>query len=162
MAALQEIRTVATLAPAKPVGLADLGMPVVDTTVVKKGRVHEFAQVLTDGQIGRRFQDLRIIGINTVEAGVPSAKLFVQFEVFGDNTAAPANGVGFEAVLHAGSQRLASLSSSSLFLPYANFWYPNRFVFEVPTTDFDRADRFEFIAKSEEVRSILPVGQPTA
>jgi hypothetical protein len=151
---LQEIRTVVTLAPAKPAGLADLGVPLVDTTVVKKGRAHEFAQVLTDGKIGRRFQDLRVIAINTVEAAVPSAKLFVQFEVFGDNTAVPTNGVGFEAVLHAGSQQLASLSSSSLFLPYANFWYPNRFVFEVPTADLDQADRFEFIAKPEQVRSI--------
>jgi hypothetical protein len=151
---LQEIRTIVTLAPAKPVGLADWGTPLVDTTVVKKGRVHEFAQILTDGKIGRRFQDLRVVGINTVEAAVPSAKLFVQFEVFGDNTAAPANGVGFEAVLYDGSQQLASLSSSSLFLPYGNFWYPNRFVFEVPVADFDRADRFEFIAKPEEVRSI--------
>ena len=151
MPALQEIRTVVTLAPAKPVGLADLGVPLVDTTVVKKGRAHEFTQLLTDGKIGRRFQDLRVILIHTVEAGVPSAKLFVQFEVFGDNTAAPASGVGFEAVLYAGSEPLASVSSSSLFLPYANFWYPNRFVFEAPTAE---ADRFEFIAKSEEVRSI--------
>jgi hypothetical protein len=151
---LQEIRTVVALAPAKPSGLADLGTPMVDTTVVKKGRVHEFAQVLADGKIGRRFQDLRVIGINTVEATVPSAKLFVQFEVFGDSTAAPANGVGFEAIVYAGSEQLAKLSSSSLFLPYGNFWYPNRFVFEVPVSDFDRADRFEFIAKPEEVRNI--------
>jgi hypothetical protein len=152
--ALQEFRTDMTLAPAKPVGLADLGAPLDDATVVKKGRVHEFAQVLTDGKIGRRFQDLRVIGIKAVEAAVASAKLFVQFEVFGDSTAAPANGVGFEAVLHAGSQQLASLASSSLFLPYGNFWYPNRFVFEVPVADFDPADRFEFIAKSEEVRTL--------
>jgi hypothetical protein len=151
---LQEIRIDVTLAPAKPVGLADLGAPMVDATAVKKGRAHEFAQVLTDGKIGRRFQDLRVIGIKTVEAAVPSAKLFVQFEVFGDNTAAPANGVGFEAILYAGPQQLASFSSSSLFLPYGNFWFPNRFVFEAPTADFDRADRFEFIAKPEEVRNI--------
>jgi hypothetical protein len=150
---LQEIRAILTLSPAKPVGLADWGTPLVETTVVKKGRVHEFAQILADGKIGRRFQDLRVVGINTVEAAVSSAKLFVQFEVFGDNTAAPANGVGFEAVLYAGSQQLASLSSSSLFLPYGNFWYPNRFVFEVPVADFDRADRFEFVAKPEEVRT---------
>jgi hypothetical protein len=150
---LQEFRTVVTLAPAKPVGLADLGAPLVDATVVKKGRVHEFAQVLTDGKIGRRFQDLRVMAVNTVEGAVPCAKLFVQFEVFGDNTAAPANGVGFEAILYAGSQQLASLSSSSLFLPYANFWHPNRFAFDVSTADFDRADHCEFIAKSEKVRS---------
>jgi len=70
---LQETRTVVTLAPAKPAGLADLGVPLVDTTMVKKGRAHEYPQLLTDGKIGRRFQDLRVIGIKTVEAGVPSA-----------------------------------------------------------------------------------------
>ena len=154
MPSLQEFRTVVALAPAKPTGLADLGVPVADTTVVKKGRAHEFAQNLTDDKIGRRFQDLRVIGINTVEAEVPTAKLFVQFEVFGDNTAVSSTGAGFEAILYAGEQQLASLSSSSLFLPYANFWYPNRFVFEVPTADFEQADRFEFIAKPEEVRTI--------
>lgn len=153
MPSLQETRATVTLAPAKPAGLADLGAPLEDA-VVKKGRVHEYLQHLTDGAIGRRFQDIRVIGIKTVEAGVPSAKIFVQFEVFGDNTAAPANGVGFEAVLFAGSQQLASLSSSSLFLPYANFWYPNRFVFDVPIADFDQADRLEFVAKPEEVRAV--------
>ncbi|MDI4655378.1 hypothetical protein [Xanthobacter autotrophicus] len=151
---LQETRTVVTLAPAKPVGLADLGMPLVDSTVVKKGRVHEYLQLLTDGKIGRRFQDIRVVALKTVEAEVPSAKVFVQFEVFGDNTAAPTNGVGFEAVLLAGEQQLATLSSSSLFLPYANFWYPNRFVFEVSIADFDQADRLDFIAKPEEVRAL--------
>lgn len=154
MPSLQEIRTGVALALAKPTGLADLGVPLIDSTVVKKGRAHEFAQLLADGKIGRRFQDLRVIAISTVEAAVPSAKLFVQFEVFGDNTAAPTNGIGFDAILFAGSQQLASLSSTSLFLPYANFWYPNHYVFEVPTAAFDQADRFEFIAKSEEVRSI--------
>jgi hypothetical protein len=153
--ALQEIRIVVPLAPAKPVGLADLGAPLDNTSMIKKGRAHEFVQTLADGNIGRRFQDLRVVGIDTVEAAVRSAKLFVQFEVFGDNTAVPTtNGVGFAAVLHAGSKALASLSSTSLFLPYANFWYPNRHVFEVPVADFDQADRFEFIARSEAVRSI--------
>jgi hypothetical protein len=151
---LQEFRTIVALAPAKPVGLADLGAPLDEATVVKKGRLHEFAQLLAGGGIGRRFQDVRVVGIRTVEAGAASAKLFVQFEVFGDDTAAPAAGVGFDAVLQAGDQPLARLSSSSLFLPYGNFWYPNRFVFDVPTADFDRADRLEFIAKAEEVRSL--------
>ncbi len=153
MPLLQETRAVVTLAPAKPAGLDDLGAPLADATVVK-GRVHEFPQLLTDGKIGRRFQDLRVIGIKTVEAGVASAKFFIQFEVFGDDTAAPTGGVGFDAVLFAADRQLASLTSSSLFLPYANFWYPNRFVFEAPTADFDRADRLEFIAKPEEVRTL--------
>jgi hypothetical protein len=151
---LQETRAAVTLAPAKPTGLNDLGAPLGEATMVKKGRAHEFPQLLADGEIGRRFQDLRVIAIKTVEGGVESAKIFVQFEVFGDNTAAPANGVGFEALLFAGDEQLAGLSSSSLFLPYANFWYPNRFVFEVPVADFDRVDRLEFVAKPEEVRAV--------
>jgi hypothetical protein len=151
---LQETRVVVALAPAKPTGLAELGVPSVDEAVVKKGRVHEFPQLLTDGEIGRRFQDLRVIGIKTVEGGVASAKLFVQFEVFGDNTAAPTRGVGFDATLFAGAQQLASLSSASLFIPYANFWYPNRFVFDAPIAVFDQADRLEFIAMPDEVRIV--------
>lgn len=154
MPALQETRAIVTLAPAKPTGLADLGVPPSDGSVVKKGRVHEFPQMLDDGRIGRRFQDLRVIGIRTVEAGEPSVRLFVQFEVFGDNTAAAARGAGFEAVLRAGEEPLARLSSGSLFLPYGNFWYANRFVFEVPPADFDKADGLEFIAAPEEVRAI--------
>ncbi|ATQ67669.1 MULTISPECIES: hypothetical protein [Methylosinus] len=154
MPSLQETRAVVTLAPAKPTGLADLGVPLDDATLVKKGRAHEFPQLLTDGVLGRRFQDLRVIAIKTVEAGVASAKFFVQFEVFGDNTAAPTNGVGFDAALFAGSEQVAAFSSSSLFLPYANFWYPNRFVFEIPAEDFDRVERLEFIAKPEEVRIV--------
>ncbi len=86
---LQEARANVTLAPAKPTGLADLGAPLDDATTVKKGRAHEFPQLLTDGAIGRRFQDLRVIGIKTPEADVTTAKVFVQFEVFGDDTAAP-------------------------------------------------------------------------
>jgi hypothetical protein len=151
---LQETRAIVTLTPAKPTGLADLGVPLDDATLVKKGRAHEFPQLLTDGAIGRRFQDLRVVAIKTAEAGVTSAKFFVQFEVFGDNTTAPTNGVGFEAALFAGAERLAGFSSSSLFLPYANFWYPNRFVFEAPADDFDRVDRLEFIATPEEIRMV--------
>lgn len=154
MPSLQETRAVVTLAPAKPTGLADLGAPLVEDAMVKKGRAHEFPQLLADGAIGRRFQDVRVIGIKTVEGGVTSAKFFIQFEVFGDNTTVSTTGVGFDAVLFAGERQLARLSSSSLFLPYANFWYPNRFVFDVPAADFDRVDRLEFIAKPEEVRAV--------
>ena len=154
MPALQETRIVLTLAPGKTSGLADLGAPLADATVIKKGRAHEHTQLLADGKIGRRFQDIRVIAIKTNEAGILSAKIFVLFEVFGDNTAAPANGVGFEAALLAGARPLASLSSSSLFLPYANFWYPNRFVFDLALEDFDQADRLEFVARPEEVRTL--------
>lgn len=152
MPALQEIRAIVTLAPAKPTGLADLGAPLVDGTAVKKGRVHEFQQRLADGQIGRRFQDLRVVAVKTVEGGVASAKVFVQFEAFGDNTAAPADGAGFEAALFDGEQPLARFTSSALFIPYAGCWYPNRFVFETPIGVFDLADRLDFIARPEEIR----------
>lgn len=153
MPALQETRVVVTLAPAKTGGLADLGVPLSDTTVVRKGRVHEFAQMLADGKIGRRFQDLRVMAIRTEEGGAPSAKVIVQFEVFGDDTATPAAGSGIEVAFFAGETPLASLSSGSLFLPYANFWYPNRFVFELPMAAFDQLDRLEFIVKPQEVHA---------
>ncbi len=154
MAALQEIGTVIALAPAKPTGLAELGVPLDPSSVVKKGRAHEFAQLLADGTIGRRFQDLRVTAIQTQEAAAPSAKVFVQFEVFGDNTAVLDDGSGFQARLFAGDALLADLTSSALFLPYGNFWYANRFVFDVPAIALAQADRFEFIATSEDVRAL--------
>jgi hypothetical protein len=151
---LQETRISIALAPAKPAGSAELGAPLVESTLVKKGRAQEHLQCLEDGQIGRRFQGFRVTAIKTIEGGLPTAKLFVAFEVFGDNTAAPVDGVGFDAVLFAGETPLTCLSSSSLFLPYANFWYPNSFVFDLPLADFDQADRLDFIAKPEPVRTI--------
>ncbi|MDQ0506559.1 hypothetical protein [Xanthobacter agilis] len=154
MPVLQDTRAAVTLAPAKPTGLADLGVPLVDTTTVKKGRVHEHEQLLADGKIGRRYQDLRVIAIKTVEGGLPSAKVFVQFEVFGDNTAMLAGGGVFDIVLFAGERPLSSRTATGLFMPYANFWYPNRFVFEVSLDDFDQADRVDVIAKPEEVGAI--------
>lgn len=154
MPALQETRTSVTLAPAKPTGLADLGVLPADGLAVKKGRVHEFPQLLADGSIGRRFQDLKVIAIRTEEAGAPLVRLVVQFEVFGDNTAAAEAGPGFEAVLKASDTPLATFTSGSMFLPFGNFWYANRFAFAVPVADFDAADTLEFVAKAEEVRAI--------
>jgi hypothetical protein len=151
---LQETRAAVTLAPAKPSGLADLGAPLVDGTMVKKGRVHEFQQLLADGQIGRRFQDLRVVAVKTVEGDIATAKVFVQFEAFGDNTVAPTDGVGFEAALFDGAHPLASFTSSALFIPYAGCWYPNCFVFETPIEVFDLADRLDFIARPDDVRLI--------
>ncbi|MFH3480569.1 hypothetical protein [Xanthobacter variabilis] len=154
MPALQETRATVTLAPAKPTGLADLGVPMVETTAVTKGRVHEHDQLLADGKIGRRYQDLRVIAIKTVEGGAPSAKVFVQFEVFGDNTTMLAGGGSFEIVLFAGERQVASRTSSGMFMPYANFWYANRFVFDLTIEELDQADRVEFIAKAEDVGAI--------
>ncbi|WP_238120756.1 MULTISPECIES: hypothetical protein [unclassified Xanthobacter] len=154
MPVLQETRVSVALAPAKPVGLADLGVPLDDATVVKKGRVHEFHQLLAEGAIGRRFQDLKVIAIKTTEAGLAGAKVFVQFEAFGDNTAAVGPAGTFEATFFAGERVLATVASSDLFLPYASFWYANRFVFALPLADFDAADRMAFIATPAEVRIV--------
>ncbi len=154
MPTLDQISTFIALTIAKPTGLAELGVPVVDTTVVKKGRLHEFAQNRNDGKIGRRFQDIRVTAIKTVEGGVEPATIFVQFELFSDDNVPVKPAGGFDAGLYAESENLMTLSSGGMFLPYANFWYLNRYAFVVPPALFDRADRFEFIAKSEEVRTL--------
>lgn len=54
----------------------------------------------------------------------------------------------------AGSESLLELSFVSMFLPYANFWYDNRFAFDVPNEVFDQTDRLEFIARPDQVRAI--------
>lgn len=151
MPVLQETKVKIAVSAAKKSGLADLGAPIDDATEVKKGRAHEFFQNLDSGAIGRRFQDLKIIAVKTAEAGAVSARLFVLFEAFGDSTAAPVNGVGFSANVYAGDKLLAALTSSSLFMPYANFWYPQRFVFPLSVADFEALDGFEFIGLPEEV-----------
>lgn len=153
MPPLLEIHAAMTLVSADPAELAELGAPMAGT-VAKKGRVHEFLQLLPDGKVGRRFQDLRVFAVKAVEGDVASAKVFVQFEVFGDNTAMPPDGGGFDMAFFAAGQPLDCGASGHLFLPYANFWYPNRFVFEVPLAHFGPMDRIEFIARPEEVRSV--------
>ena len=154
MPTLTENKTSIDLAITKPTGLNDLGVPLLETTRVKKGKLHEFTQALEDGKLGRRFQNLRVTAIKTVEGGIESAKMFVQFEVFGDDNVPEAANSGFEAALYAGPEGLLELTPGSMFLPYAHFWYDNRFVFDVTAEVFDRTDRFEFIAKPDQVRSI--------
>ena len=82
---LLESKTYIDLAIAKPTGLNDLGVPILETTVVKKGKLHEFSQPMADGKVGRMFQNLRITGIKTIEGGTEAAKIFISFEVFGDS-----------------------------------------------------------------------------
>jgi hypothetical protein len=153
--ALQEARVSVAFAPVRATaGFAEFGAPNLETASIKQGRLGELLQFLADGAIGRRFQGLRFTGIQTVEGEIASAKLFVAFEAFGDNSAAPAGGVGVDIALFAGETPLARLFSTSVFLPYANFWYPNSYVFALPLEEFDRADRLEFIARPEVVRII--------
>lgn len=79
--ALAEKTTQIELKDAKPKGLSmtQLGVPVLESTVVKKGKLQEFFQFLDDGKVGRRFQNIRVTGIKTSEGGVEAAKIFVQF-----------------------------------------------------------------------------------
>lgn len=151
---LVESKTFIDLAIAKPTGLNDLGVPLLETAVVKKGKLHEFTQPLADGKVGRMFQNLRVTAIKTTEGGTESAKVFVSLEAFGDSNVPTAANSGFGIRLYAGPENLQELAPDSMFLPYANFWYDNRFAFDVPNAVFDQADRLEFIAKPDQVRMI--------
>lgn len=151
---LIESKTFFDLAVAKPTGLNDLGVPLLETTVVKKGKLHEFTQPQADGKVGRMYQNVRAIGIKTTEGGCELAKLFVSLEAFGDSNAPEAANSGIAIKLYSGSEGLLEVSTGSLFLPYASFWYDNRFVFDIPTDVFDKTDKLEFIAKPDQVRII--------
>ncbi len=151
MPALVESSTSIPLKTSKPVGLNDLGVPMVDGTVVKKGSLGEFTQMLDDGKVGRRYQGFRVVVVKTMEGAAESAKAFLEFEVFGDNNAAKETAGAFEAVLYAGSDKIASFTPTVVFLPYANFWYANRYVFDIPAASFEAAERLDFIAKPGEV-----------
>ncbi len=151
---LLESKTYIDLAIAKPTGLNDLGVPLHETTVVKKGKLHEFSQPMADSKTGRMFQNLRITGIKTIEGGTEAAKIFISFEAFGDSNIPKAGNSGIKLRLYAGTESLLELSPDSMFLPYANFWYDNRFTFDIPCEVFNRTDRIEFIAKPDQVRAI--------
>lgn len=151
---LLESKTYIELAVAKPTGLSDLGLPLQESSVVKKGKLHEFSQQLADGKAGRMYQNLRATAIKTSEGGIESAKLIISIEAFGDNNVPLATNNGFRIILCAGTDCLLELASVNLFLPYANFWYDNRFAFDIPIEVFERADRLEFIARHEQVRAI--------
>ncbi len=153
---LLESKTYIDLAIAKPTGLNDLGAPILENTVVKKGKVHEFSQPMADGKVGRMFQNLRVTAIKTSEGGIESAKIFVSFEAFGDSNVPKAANSGIKIRLYASTENLLELAPDSMFLPYANFWYDNRFAFDIPCAVFDRIDRLEFIAKPDQVRAIQP------
>jgi hypothetical protein len=142
------------LKPAKTNGLADLGVPLVDGTVVKKGKLTEFMQPQDSGKVGRRFQNLRITAVKTVEGGVESAKLIVVFEAFGDDNVPVVGNQGVAASLSAGGKTLLELPLGPLFLPYACAWYENRFSADISNEVFDQIDSFSFVAKADEVRAL--------
>lgn len=154
MPELLENKTFIDLTPAKPAGLADLGIPAIERSSIKKGRLHEFTQTLGDGKIGRRFQNLRVTAVKTFEGAVESAKIIIQFEVFGDDNVTESANSGFLARLYAGSEKLIEWTPGPMFLPYAHFWYENSFAFAVALDIFERADRLEFITKPDQVRAV--------
>lgn len=157
MPTLAENTTFVELKIAKPTGLgmAQLGIPVQDSTLVKKGKLHEFIQLTNEGKDGRRYQNVRVTAVKTAEGGIDSAKVFLQFEVFGDDNVPEAAGsAGFAVALFAGDACLLTLPVSSLFLPYGRAWYENQFVYDVPLAAFDQADRLQLTVKADQVRMI--------
>ena len=154
MPRLLENKTPIQLGGAKPSGLNDLGVPLLASATVKKGKLQELTQVIEGGQVGRRFQNLRVTAVKTSEGDIQSAKLFLQFEAFGDDNVPISHNSGFAATLYAGGDSLLEVSAGSLFLPYARYWYENQFAFDISPTVFDRVDRIEFVAKADQVRII--------
>lgn len=154
MPALVANSTVIDLAPAKTHGLNDLGVPLVDGTAVKKGKLGEFSQMLDDRKVGRIYQNLRALAVKTPEGGIESAKLFLLFEVFGDNNTTLVANIGFALRLLSGADTLLELRQPAIFLPYACAWYDNRCVFDIPLDTFERVDKIEFVTLDETVRAV--------
>ncbi|WP_139559426.1 hypothetical protein [Methylotetracoccus oryzae] len=154
MIALSEKKLLIPLKSAKATGLNDLGVPQPETAVIRKGTLHELTQRLESGAVGRRFQNLRVIAIKATEGGIESAKVFIQFEVFGDDNVPETESSGFEAALYGGSECLFALRPGAMFMPYARSWYENRFVFDIPIDVFERADGLEFTARADSVRAL--------
>jgi hypothetical protein len=154
MPSLLENTTSIHLAPTKPTGLQELGVPVGPTTRVKKGKLQEFVQLLEGGKIGRRFQNIRVTEVLTREGDVELGKVFVQFEVFGDDNTPVAQNSGLLLSLFSGSEKRAEFSVSALFLPYARFWYENTLVFDIHPSQCEAVDRLEFVAKQDQVRPV--------
>lgn len=154
MPTLKEVAVPIPLKVGKPSGLNDLGIPTLEGAIIKKGNLQELIQPLEDGKVGRRYQSFKIVGVTTQEGGAARAKVFLDFEVFGDDNAAESVVNAFDAALYAGSEKLASLEPGPLYLPFGRFWYANRFVFDVPPQVIEKAERLEFIAKPAEVRAL--------
>lgn len=156
MPTLAENTTQIKVAIAKPKGmdLTQLGVPLLEGSVIKKGKLTEFIQNFEDGKPGRRYQNIRILGAKTLEGGTETAKVFVQFEVFGDENVPLAANSGFAVGLCAGDQSLLDLPAASAFLPYAGSWYENQYFYEIPTAIFDQWDAVAFTIRADDVRMI--------
>lgn len=140
------------LASAKTSGLNELGFPIDETTQVKKGKLQEFLQTLDNGAIARRYQNIRVTAIKTTEAGRLFSKLFVQFEVFGDDWGSIGDNTGVDYVLLDGEKVLHSIHQGRIFLPYCRNWYENQYEHTIPNEVFDGLTRFEFVANADEMQ----------
>lgn len=154
MAALLPATFTFDLKPAKTNGLADLGVPLTDSTEVKKGKLAEAMQLLDGDKIGRRFQNLRATLVKATEGGQPGAKLLLSFEVFGDDTAPMKAPSAVSVLLQTGDQVLAERTLGPLYLPYAVCWYENHFAVDVPLDVFTAVDRLSVLAAADEVRAL--------
>jgi len=153
---LKEGSTCIELQPGKAKGLSlkSLGIPLSDGTRIKKGQLNEFLQVLEDDAVGRRYQNIRATLVEADEGGQTSLKLFLQFEVFGDDNVPVEPGLGVVPTLLAGDDILEALPRSDCFLPYAGSWYDNQLVFDLNPALFDRASQLRLTAVSGPVRRL--------
>lgn len=154
MAALLPATFTFDLKPAKTNGLADLGVPLNDSTEVKKGKLAEAMQLLEGDKIGRRFQNLRATLVKATEGGLAGAKLLLSFEAFGDDTAPLEAPPGVSVLLQTGDQVLVEQVLGALYLPYAVCWYDNHFAVNVPLDAFAAADRVSVLVAADEVRVV--------
>lgn len=143
------------LKTAKTNGLAELGVPLGDTTEVKKGKLAEAMQMQAGGdKVGRRYQNLRATLLKATEGGQAGVKLVLAFELFGDDNAAVGAPSPIQAQLLAGETVLAELTLGAPFLPYGSCWYENRFAADLPPDSFAVADAVRVLAAADTVRAI--------
>ncbi|WP_434131877.1 hypothetical protein [Methylocaldum sp. GT1BB] len=140
------------LAPAKTMGLNDLGVPIDETTQVKKGKLQEFLQTLDTDAVARRYQNVRFTAVKTTEAGRLFSKLFIQFEVFGDDWSSRCDNTGVDYVLYRGDKVLHHIHQGRIFLPYCRSWYENQYEHTIPNGVFDEVTRIEFVANADEMQ----------
>lgn len=152
MATLSKAVADIELTVAKPTGLNDLGVPIGESTLVKKGRMQEFLQTLDNGAIGRRYQNIRVTAIKTTEGGRTFSKLFVQFEVFADDWVSVGDNTGVEFDLRSEGMNLYSIPQGRIFLPYCRSWYENQYERTIPNDAFDAVTRFQFVANQDQVQ----------
>lgn len=152
MAVLTKSIAAIELADAKTSGLANLGVPVDETTRVKKGKLPEFLQTLDTGTIARRYQNIRVTAIKTTEAGRLFSKIVIQFEAFGDDWSSVGDNTGVDYVLYRGDKVLHAIHQGRIFLPYCRSWYENQYEHTIPNEVFDEITRFELIANADEMQ----------